>query len=335
MNSHPPETYTGELPIDIEALKASVVRAKVKIGQSLFGLESAMDELFIAFLSEGHILLEDVPGMGKTALTKAFASVLGLTFQRIQCTPDLLPGDITGGLVYQPKSGDFTLRKGPIFTNILLVDEINRALPRTQSALLEAMAEGQVTIDGTTHTLPRPFMVIATQNPLESQGVFPLPEAQLDRFLLKTSLGYPSLDEDVQILNFHLRPAVPELAVNLDSTVAIADWQSLLTATIGVRLHPDILRYIAQLIRATRTQPDVRIGASPRAMVMMAKAARSSALISGRDYVLPDDVQRLVKPLLLHRLVLQGYLESQSEQEQTWLDHLLTSVPTPLESALS
>lgn len=312
-----------------------ISEAHSQIAQQLFGVDPAIDELFISLLAGGHILLEDVPGTGKTTLTKAFADVLGLSFSRIQCTPDLLPADITGGLIYQPKSGEFTLRKGPIFAHILLVDEINRALPRTQSALLEAMAEGQVTIDGETHPLPQPFMVIATQNPLESQGVFPLPEAQLDRFLMKTSIGYPTLENDLQILRFHLHDKGDSTPSLTSMKASEAEVTSLLSLVEKIHLHDDILRYIVDIVRCTREQTDVRIGASPRAMIMLAKAARATALVRGRSYVTPDDVQGVAKNILLHRMVMQGFMESGSDQEREWIRTLLESVKAPLEAGLS
>ncbi|MCY0876675.1 MAG: MoxR family ATPase [Firmicutes bacterium] len=334
MSVNPPSTKS---PIDSSSLNQAIIQlqqAHSRISQQLFGVDPAIDQLFTALLSGGHILLEDVPGTGKTSLTKAFAEVLGLSFARIQCTPDLLPADITGGLVYHPKSGDFELRKGPIFANILLVDEINRALPRTQSALLEAMAEGQVTLDGQTHALPEPFMVIATQNPLESQGVFPLPEAQLDRFLMKTSLGYPTASHDLSILQFHLQSHTLTVPSTLQEQSVPLNLPQLQSLVENVFLHEDILRYIVAIVRATREQPDVRIGASPRAMIMLAKAARATALVRGRSYVTPDDVQSICPTILLHRMVMQSFMETGSDQEREWTRLLLESVPAPLEAGL-
>lgn len=326
-------------PDELHAARTIADVAQQTLSQRMFGVSATIDQLLIAFFSGGHILLDDVPGTGKTTLTKAFARLLDLSFARIQCTPDLLPGDIAGGLIYSPKTGEFTLRKGPIFANVVLVDEINRALPRTQSALLEAMAEGQVTIDGESIALPQPFMVIATQNPLESQGVFPLPEAQLDRFLMKTSLGYPALEDDVQILNWHLSNEAVEYAAPMVASAETHaggfDVQSLFALLPRVYIHPDVVRYIAVLVRATREQPDVRIGASPRAMVMLARAARSRALLAGRPFVIPDDVKAVALPILMHRLTLQGYLDGQSDQEAKWMNRLLETVPAPLEDALS
>jgi MoxR-like ATPase len=306
-----------------------VNRVKDLIGQRLFGLERPVEELFIGLLAEGHILLEDVPGVGKTALARAFSSLLGLDFKRIQCTPDMLPADIVGGLIYNPKTGDFSLRKGPVFTNILLVDEINRALPRTQSALLEAMAERQVTIDGETHVLSRPFLVIATQNPIESQGVFPLPEAQLDRFLIKTTLGYPQPAQDVAIMHAQLDDVAGEGEAH-DALLGSDGFVQLLDAVRRIRMSDEMLDYVGRLVRATRVHPDVLTGASPRAMLMLARAARAAAFVACREYVKPDDVMRVAPLVLYHRLVLQGHA---TLTPSAWMEAFMKSVPVPVDEA--
>lgn len=324
--------------MSVQASNEIIHSIKRQIGQTMFGLENTIDDLLIALLSEGHILLEDVPGVGKTALAKAFAHQLGLSFHRIQCTPDLLPADIVGGLVFHPKDGEFVLRKGPVFANILLVDEINRALPRTQSALLEAMAEGQVTIDGETHALPDPFLVIATQNPIESQGVFPLPEAQLDRFLLKTSLGYPPADVDIRLLQTHLSGHTSDQSPSADGIPTLnrsteGGGLAALRQVVGkVVMDDDVLSYISHLVRATREHSEIEIGASPRAMILLAKAARSSAVLDGRNYVTPDDVQRVAKAVLFHRLVFQGHATSSELDGQTWIADLVRTVDVPIEA---
>ncbi|WDL98304.1 AAA family ATPase [Alicyclobacillus sp. ALC3] len=329
----------------ISSAQEVIGRLKRSVGTQLFGLQRATDDLLIALMARGHILLEDVPGVGKTALAKSFAEALGLSFRRIQCTPDLLPADIVGGLVFDPKNTEFVLRKGPIFTNLLLVDEINRALPRTQSALLEAMAEGQVTIDGESHPLPQPFLVIATQNPIESQGVFPLPEAQLDRFLLKTALGYPSSSDDVSMLSLHLDlhggrterklQATEEGTTGaaderLDGDHALADQAVLQAAVRSVHVTDDLLGYISDLVRATRTHADVQVGASPRAMIMLANAARAVAVLNDRDFVTPDDVQRIATNVLFHRLVLLDPATSTLDPD-TFVKSLLATVNVPIE----
>ncbi len=321
-------------PPDSQAVANETARRAVRavqdaVGASLFGLEDAVEQLLIAVLAGGHILLEDVPGVGKTALAKTFANLLGLEFRRVQCTPDMLPADVLGGLIFNPKTGDFQLRKGPVFANILLVDEINRALPRTQSALLEAMAERQVTIDGDTHPLPEPFLVIATQNPIESQGVFPLPEAQLDRFLMKTSLGYPDERQDLLLLRAHLQGATTADAPM--SAVMGRVLESLAHSYKQVRASDELLVYIGRIVRATRERSDVLTGASPRAMVMLTDAARAAAALAGRSYLTPDDVQKVAPSVLYHRLVLEGYLDDDRKNAREWVMSLLQSVPVPVD----
>lgn len=321
-----------------EAAQELINQLQRQIGTKLFGLEQAVDELLMALMAGGHILLEDVPGVGKTALAKAFAGALGLTFQRIQCTPDLLPSDIVGGMVFHPGKSEFSLRKGPIFANILLVDELNRALPRTQSALLEAMAEGQVTIDRETQPLPVPFMVIATQNPLESVGVFPLPEAQLDRFLLKSNLGYPSPDHDIAILALDLGqsaatflPHGPIPAPTLDGKSFLNELEAVMA---DVYVSPDMLSYIANVARATRNQPDVRVGASPRAMIMLARTAKAAAVLAGRRFVTPDDVQRVAARVLFHRIILSEATDEGGTDPRQWMNRVLLGVEVPIESGI-
>lgn len=319
----------------VKAAQEVIGSLKQAVGATLFGLEQATDELLIALMARGHILLEDVPGVGKTALAKSFAEALGLSFRRIQCTPDLLPADIIGGLIFHPKTSEFILRKGPVFTNLLLVDEINRALPRTQSALLEAMAEGQVTIDGELHRLPEPFLVIATQNPIESQGVFPLPEAQLDRFLLKTSLGYPAPEHDLAMLALHLGQSgattlTESVATGGTTDRALIDYVTLQTAVHSVSIARDVLVYISDIVRATRVHADVQVGASPRAMIMLASAARAVAVLQGRDFVTPDDVQRVVAATLFHRLVFLDPATTTGDPN-AWVQSLLATVNVPIE----
>ncbi len=323
-------------PLDREQEKAktrTLIREtlsslRASIASELFGVERTIDELFVALFARGHILLEDVPGVGKTALAKTFASRLGLTFRRIQCTPDMLPADIVGGLVFNPKSAEFQLRKGPVFANLLLVDEINRALPRTQSALLEAMAEGQVTIDGETHRLPEPFMVIATQNPVESQGVFPLPEAQIDRFLLKTSLGYPTEEEDVQLLERHALSSRPSAEADV---APLSDVSWLLMEVDRIRISRELLQYISRITHASRNHADVEVGASPRGMIMLTKASQAAALLAGRAYVTPDDVKRVAPVVLYHRLVFRNYDANTEHQPEEWITGILDGVVAPVD----
>jgi MoxR-like ATPase len=255
-----------------------------------------------ALLCEGHVLIEDVPGTAKTVLARAIArSVEGATASRVQCTPDLQPTDVTGLSVYNQKEREFEFQPGPVFANILLVDEINRAMPKTQSALLEAMAERQVTVDGDSRPLPAPFLVPATENPLDHEGVFPLPEAQLDRFFLKVSLGYPQAEEELEIVQSQ-RHAHP--LDGLGPVITIAELRELQAAVEGVYIDPILQRWVIDLVRATREQPGVEIGASVRGSLALERGARALALLEGRDYVVPADIERLVEPVLLHRLLL-------------------------------
>ena len=256
----------------------------------------------VALLCEGHVLIEDVPGVGKTMLARSIATSIGSTFKRLQCTPDLLPNDITGVSIYNQKSGEFEFRPGPAFVNILLADEINRATPRTQSALLESMGEYQVTVDGVTRELPRPFLVLATQNPIEYEGTFPLPEAQLDRFLMRISLGYPTEEEEQQIL-VNLRRRHP-----IESLSQVVDGKELLTIqpqVWEVTLDDTVREYIVRLVQRTRQHYDMALGASPRGSLGLYRASQALAAIRGRDYVLPDDVKYLAPHVLGHRLIVK------------------------------
>ena len=282
----------------------------------------------VAVFCEGHILIEDVPGIGKTTLAKTLARSLGCSFRRIQCTPDLLPSDITGIHFFNQKTCDFEFRPGPVMANIVLVDEINRATPRTQSSLLECMQERQVTVDGVTMPLPQPFIVIATQNPVELQGTFPLPEAQLDRFLLKLVLGYPSLeDEDTMVLRFERSNPLEQLsAVTLASEILDIGRQ-----TQEIYVEPSVRHYILEIISRTRTNPSITLGGSPRASLALYRASQALAFIQGRDFVLPDDVKRLAVPVLAHRLILntEAYLHNTSKEKL--IDDILSSLPVPAE----
>jgi MoxR-like ATPase len=279
-------------------------------------------------LSGRHMLIEDVPGIGKTTLAKTLAHSLGCNFRRIQCTPDLLPSDITGIHFFNQKTCEFEFRPGPIIANIVLVDEINRATPRTQSSLLECMEEGQVTVDGVTMPLPQPFMVIATQNPVELQGTFPLPEAQLDRFLLKLVLGYPNLeDEDVMLLRFERTNPLERLSA-VTSASEIMDVRQQIQE---IYVEPSVRRYILEVVRKTRTNPSISLGGSPRASLSLYRASQALALVQGRDFVLPDDVKRLAVPVLAHRLILstEAYLHNTSKEEL--IADILSSLPVPAE----
>mgnify|MGYP005856880039 CR=1 FL=1 len=267
----------------------------------IVGKRAAIEFLLVALLCEGHVLIEDVPGVGKTMLARALAISLGGTFRRLQCTPDLLPNDVTGVSVFNQKTGEFEFRPGPVFVNILLADELNRATPRTQSALLECMGEQQVTVDGVTRILPKPFLVLATQNPIEYEGTFPLPEAQLDRFLMRLRLGYPTAEEERQIvLNLRRRHPIESLQQVVDGELVT----ELRTHVWEVHVDDSVQDYILRLIQATRTHSDLALGASPRGTLALFKAAQALAAIRGRDYVLPDDVKSLAPAILEHRLIV-------------------------------
>ncbi len=286
----------------------------------IVGKRQAIEYIMVALLCEGHVLLEDVPGSGKTMLARAIAASLGIGFKRIQCTPDLLPNDITGVSVFNQKNGEFEFRPGPIFVNILLADEINRATPRTQAALLEAMQEQQVTVDGVTRDLPRPFLVLATQNPIEYEGTFPLPEAQLDRFLMRLSVGYPSRADERQILT-NLWREHPITKVR-----QVVDGMQLLDLQKGVwevNVDSTLQDYIVALSEATRLHPDLSLGVSPRGSLALLKGAQALAAIRGRDYVVPDDIKALAPLTLTHRLILKPEAELRGQTAHTILDSVL------------
>ena len=286
-------------PAEIQQFAQTVIDNVEKV---IVGKREAIELLMVALLSEGHVLIEDVPGVGKTMLARAMATSLGLSFKRLQCTPDLLPNDITGVSVFNQRSGEFEFRPGPAFVHLLLADEINRATPRTQSALLESMGEGQVTADGITYPLPQPFIVLATQNPIEYEGTFPLPEAQLDRFLLKLAVGYPSpADEGQMILNLQREHPITAIGQVVDGAQVL----DLRRQVWEVHVDDTVRDYVVRLVHATRSSPDLALGASPRGSLALFKTAQALAALQGRDYVIPDDVKRLALPVLVHRLIVR------------------------------
>jgi MoxR-like ATPase len=295
----------------------------------LVGKRSTIQLAVIALLCEGHLLLEDVPGIGKTTLARGLAQSIGGTFRRLQCTPDLLPSDVTGVSVFDQRTADFIFRPGPIFANVLLADEINRATPRTQSAVLEAMQEAQVSADGVTRPLPRPFVVLATQNPVELEGTFPLPEAQLDRFLIRLSIGYPSEEDEEALVT---RGAGASAQV-LDAVVSPADVLAAAAAGTRVRVQDDVRHYLVQVARSTRADPDVRLGASPRATLALHRASQAWAAMQGRDFVVPDDVKYLAVPVLAHRLIASLEARLRGRDPPAIVQSILDSLPVPVEPA--
>lgn len=298
-----------------------------EVSKVIVGKRDVLEKLLIAVLSNGHILIEDVPGLAKTLMAKTMAAALGCKFKRIQFTPDLLPADITGTYVFNQKTGDFELRKGPIFTNILLADEINRAPPKTQSALLEAMQEHQVTLDGRTHRLEDPFIVIATQNPLEFEGVYPLPEAQIDRFLMKIKVGYPSLEDEIEILRRRIANKSDEYYVNqVTNTSEVLEMQK---AIEDVYVDESVLEYIVKIVRETRKHPRVEVGVSPRGAVALLKVSRARAVLNGRDYVTPDDVKSVALDSLSHRIILKTELWIRGADPRQIMREVLERVPVP------
>ncbi|HTS33934.1 MAG TPA: MoxR family ATPase [Thermoplasmata archaeon] len=289
----------------MKASEAAGMAAKIRqsVGTTVVGREVAVEQVLVGLLSDGHILLEDLPGLGKTLMAKSFAQALGLEFQRVQFTADLLPHDITGGEIVDPTANKFTFRPGPIFTNVLLADEINRAPPKVQSSLLEAMQEYQVTSERTTYPLPRPFMVLATENPIELEGTYPLPEAQVDRFLLRLQVGYPTVEEERAILE--RRRARKTEAMTAPAVMDRATFQSLQAAVEDVELEPSLAEYILAIVRGTRDDSRAEVGASPRGSLALQKVSRARALLFGRDFVVPDDVKLLAGPALAHRVVVK------------------------------
>ncbi len=311
---------------DVAALTEAVIR---EVERAVVGKQEVLKKIMAAFLADGgHVLLEDYPGLAKTLIANSFAAVLGLTFKRIQFTPDLLPGDITGGYIYDRARNQFSLRKGPLFAHLILADEINRASPRTQSALLEAMQEYQVTLEGETIKLPEPFIVIATQNPIEYEGTFPLPEAQLDRFIVKLSVGYPTPEDEQQVLR--RRRERKHDAFELKPVTDAAGLLDVRRATEEVYVDPDIEEYIVNLTNATRRNRKVSVGASPRGSLALLKLARTWAAMHGRAYVIPDDVKLFARPALVHRLILEPDLWTVRQAPDEVIAEVVRSVPVPV-----
>ena len=311
-------------------VSSTAKRIMTNVEKVIIGKRQEIIVALVAWLSEGHVLLEDVPGVAKTMLARALAQSVGCSFNRVQCTPDLLPNDITGASVFNPKTTEFEFRAGPLFAQILLADEINRTTPRTQAALLEAMAEGRVSIDGTTYALEKPFLVIATQNPVDHEGTFPLPEAQLDRFLVRLSLGYPGHKEEAEMLE-RLREEHP-----VESLGAVAGAGEVLAcqqAIRGLHVDPKVRNYIVDLVHASREHDDVNLGGSPRASIALYRTSQAMAAVRGRDFVQPDDVKRMVAPVLCHRLIVRPESRLRKVTAKAIVDEIIDSVSVPTLSA--
>lgn len=299
-----------------------------EVETAVVGKSELLKKVLAAVIAGGHILFEDYPGLAKTLIAKSMATALGLQFKRIQFTPDLLPGDITGGYIFDRDTNTFKMRPGPIFANIILADEINRASPKTQSALLEAMQERQVTLEGDTMPLPEPFIVMATQNPIEYEGTFPLPEAQLDRFMVKLSVGYPSVDSEQEILVRRLDRKQDDIEIN--AVTGLEEMRALKQAVEKVYVHPDLSRYIVNLVNQTRMDGRVSVGSSPRGSLALLKLAMAQAAMDGRDFILPDDIKSFIHPALIHRIILVPDLWMNTAAAVDVLESAVSAVPVPV-----
>jgi MoxR-like ATPase len=325
----------------MQAVQEFVAQIIDNVERVIVGKRDVVELLMVALLCEGHVLLEDVPGTGKTMLARSIALSLGGDFKRLQCTPDLLPNDVTGVSVFNQRTGDFEFRPGPAFVNVLLADEINRATPRTQSALLEAMQEQQVTVDGITRPLPRPFIVLATQNPIEYEGTFPLPEAQLDRFLMRVSVGYPAIGDEKRILEALQRehPIASLAPVDFSSDDGIegglARLLQIQRSVWEVFVDPSLKDYLLRLVSATRSHPDLLLGGSPRASLALFKSAQSLAAMRGRDHAIPDDIKYLAPVVLMHRLIVRPESELRGRSARSILDDILVDTPLDLADAVT
>ncbi|HVH53837.1 MAG TPA: MoxR family ATPase [Actinomycetota bacterium] len=311
--------------------RAAMSAVRTEVGKVVVGQEPALWSLTAALLVRGHVILEGVPGVAKTLMVKALARALDLRFQRIQFTPDLMPSDVTGNVIFEAKTGDFRFRPGPVFANLLLADELNRTPPKTQASLLEAMEERQVSIEGETHALPEPFLVVATQNPVEYEGTYPLPEAQLDRFLFKVHIDYPGPDDEKNVLRMHDAGKDPHDLASLGVTPVAgpADLSAGAAGVVAVRMAPELMTYLVSLASETRRSPSLSLGVSPRGVAMLQSGAKAWAYLSGRDFVTPDDVKVLLKPTWRHRVLVRPEVELEGASADAVLDGVLARVSVP------
>ena len=320
---------TPPVGVEHDAARTALLAVRTEIAKAVVGQDAVVSGLVIALLCRGHVLLEGVPGVAKTLLVRALAAALQLDFKRVQFTPDLMPGDVTGSLVYDARTAAFTFREGPVFTNLLLADEINRTPPKTQAALLEAMEERQVSVDGEPRPLPDPFIVAATQNPIEYEGTYRLPEAQLDRFLLKLTVPLPSRDQEVAILNRHAQGFDPRNLAAIRPVAGVAELAAGRDGVSRVLVADEVLGYIVDIVTATRNSPSLQLGVSPRGATALLATARSWAWLTGRGYVTPDDVKAMARPTLRHRIGLRPEAELEGATTDGVLDGILSSVPVP------
>jgi MoxR-like ATPase len=311
--------------------RAAMSAVRTEVGKAVVGQDPALWSLTAALLVRGHVILEGVPGVAKTLMVKALATALDLRFQRIQFTPDLMPSDVTGNVIFEAKTGEFRFRPGPVFANLLLADELNRTPPKTQASLLEAMEERQVSIEGETHALPEPFLVVATQNPVEYEGTYPLPEAQLDRFLFKVHIDYPRPDDEKNILRMHDAGKDPHdlASLGVTSVAGPADLSAGAAGVVAVRMAPELMTYLVDLAAETRRSPSLSLGVSPRGVAMLQSAAKAWAYLSGRDFVTPDDVKVLLKPTWRHRVLVRPEVELEGASADAILDGVLARVSVP------
>jgi MoxR-like ATPase len=327
----PTSYHPGESALDANSARAALGQVRTEVAKAVVGQDAAVTGMVIALLCQGHVLLEGVPGVAKTLLVRALSAALSLDHTRVQFTPDLMPGDVTGSLIYDPRTAEFSFRPGPVFTNLLLADEINRTPPKTQASLLEAMEERQVSIDGTPRPLPVPFIVAATQNPVEYEGTYPLPEAQLDRFLLKLTMPLPPRDVELQMLGRHADGFDPRdlAAAGVKAVAGAAELAAATRAVRQVTVSEPVRAYIVDLVRATRTSPSLALGVSPRGATALLSTSRAWAWMCGRDFVTPDDVKALARPTLRHRVQLRPEAELEGVNVDGVLDTVLNTIPVP------